>query len=91
MHFKPRLKEAGAPHTLEWPWQATWLCRENAAHCEVATAADQREVARWHSGNAMTDFHSRRLVVWEARHHNGWTTLVIGTARWALCRLGRTG
>ena len=46
MHFKPRLKEAGAPHTLEWPWQATWLCRENAAHFEVAPAADEREAAR---------------------------------------------
>ena len=25
----------------------------------------------------MTDPHTRHLVVWEARHDNGWTTLVI--------------
>jgi hypothetical protein len=24
----------------------------------------------------MTDAEPRRLVVWEARHHNGWTTIV---------------
>ena len=24
----------------------------------------------------MTDAHTRHLVVWEARHDNGWTTLV---------------
>ena len=46
MHFKPRLNEAGAPHTLEWRWQATWLCKENPAHVEIATAADEREAAR---------------------------------------------
>ena len=27
MHFKPRLREADAPHTLEWPWHATWVCQ----------------------------------------------------------------
>ena len=25
----------------------------------------------------MTDPHTRHLVVWEARHDNGWTTLVM--------------
>lgn len=36
--FNPRLKDAGAPHTLEWMWLPTWVCGENAAHFEIATA-----------------------------------------------------
>ena len=41
MRFKPPLNEAGAPHTLEWPWRATWVCSGNPAHFEIATAADE--------------------------------------------------
>jgi hypothetical protein len=46
MRFNPRLKEAGAPHTLEWPWHPTWVCGDNAAHFEIGTAEDEREAAR---------------------------------------------
>jgi hypothetical protein len=43
MRFMPALNEAGAPHTLEWPWRATWVCRKNPAHFEIATAADEKK------------------------------------------------
>ena len=41
MRFHPRQQVAPAPHTLEWPWQATWVCDNNSAHFEVATATDE--------------------------------------------------
>lgn len=29
MYFHDRRESADAPHTLEWPWYATWVCAEN--------------------------------------------------------------
>ena len=59
--FQTSLTEAGAPHTLEWSWQAASLCRQNPAHFEVAKpltgkivgqrvphARRQQQVLLWH-------------------------------------------
>jgi hypothetical protein len=40
------LREAEAPHTLEWPWHATWVCEQNSAHIEVITLRDYAELRR---------------------------------------------
>ena len=50
MRFKPALNEVGAPHTLEWPWRATWVCEANPAHIEIATPAEEKALSgrsRW--------------------------------------------
>jgi hypothetical protein len=48
MTFHPRQAVSAAPHTLEWPWQATWVCQANAAHIEVASPAEERALSgRW--------------------------------------------
>jgi hypothetical protein len=46
MRFNSRRQEAAGLHTLEWPWRATWVCDRNAAHFEVATAAEESALAR---------------------------------------------
>jgi hypothetical protein len=40
-----RQKEASAPHTLEWPWRATWVCQVNPAHIEVVTPAEEKALS----------------------------------------------
>jgi len=45
MRFHPRQEEAGGPHTLEWPWHATWVCRVNPAHVEIATPAEEKALS----------------------------------------------
>ena len=45
MRFTARQKEAAGPHTLEWPWRATWVCQANPAHIEVATPAEEKALA----------------------------------------------
>jgi len=42
MTFHPRQLEAAGPHTLEWPWHATWVCETSPAHIEFATPAEER-------------------------------------------------
>ena len=46
MRFHPRQPEASAPHTLEWPWRATWVCDKDTAHFEVATDDEDAAVSR---------------------------------------------
>ena len=46
MRFNPPRKEAAGFHTLEWPWRASWVCDQDAAHFEVATAAEESALAR---------------------------------------------
>jgi hypothetical protein len=46
MTLRPGLKEAATPHTLEWPWRATWVCGTNASHFEIATPADERRATK---------------------------------------------
>ena len=41
MKFHPRQREADAPHTLEWPWHATWVCEKDASHFQVATSREE--------------------------------------------------
>ena len=50
MRFHPRQEEAAGLHTLEWPWDATWVCQANPAHIEIATPAEEKafaERSRW--------------------------------------------
>ena len=44
LHEPPN--EANAPHTLEWPWYATWVCEQNSAHIQVITATQYAELRR---------------------------------------------
>ena len=46
MRFNSRRQEAAGFHTLEWPWRATWVCDRDAAHFEVATAAEESAPVR---------------------------------------------
>jgi len=39
MHFHERLEVAKAPHTLEWPWYASWQCTKDSAHIELISGA----------------------------------------------------
>jgi hypothetical protein len=43
MYFHDRREPADAPHTLEWPWYASWVCVENPAHFQLVTDAEYRE------------------------------------------------
>jgi hypothetical protein len=40
MYFHDRREAADAPHTLEWPWYATWVCAENPTHVQLLTDAE---------------------------------------------------
>jgi hypothetical protein len=51
MYFHDRREPADAPHTLEWPWYATWVCAENPAHFQLVTDAEYRE----HRGDPYSD------------------------------------
>jgi hypothetical protein len=44
MHFNERLTVADAPHTLEWPWHASWRCTEDSAHFQLLSRAEEREI-----------------------------------------------
>jgi hypothetical protein len=46
MHFHKRLEVAAAPHTLEWPWYANWRCTQDAAHFQLVSRAEEREMLR---------------------------------------------
>lgn len=46
MSLREPLKEADAPHTLEWPWHATSVCEENSAHTQVITNSEYAEIRR---------------------------------------------
>ena len=48
MYFHDRMTEAAAPHTLEFPWYATWVCAQDAGHFEVIPEAEYREILRSH-------------------------------------------
>jgi hypothetical protein len=45
MHFHERQPVVDAPHTLEWPWRASWRCAKDAAHTQLATMAEERAIA----------------------------------------------
>ena len=44
MHFQKALERADAPHTLEWPWQASWRCDEDPTHVVLVNPDEQREI-----------------------------------------------
>jgi hypothetical protein len=46
MYFHAALVAAPAPHTLEWPWRATWVCAENSAHWQIAEDSELRQLRR---------------------------------------------
>jgi hypothetical protein len=46
MHFHDRTETASEPHTLEWPWYATWMCSKESAHIEIVTDHDYHEIRR---------------------------------------------
>ena len=35
MHLREPMTVADAPHTLELPWQASWVCAHDSAHTEL--------------------------------------------------------
>ena len=45
MFFHDRMTTAGAPHTLELPWHATWVCAQDERHFEVILEAEYRQIA----------------------------------------------
>ena len=45
MRFHPSRSEAPGPHTLEWPWHATWVCETSPAHIAFATPEEERAAA----------------------------------------------
>jgi hypothetical protein len=46
MSLHEPLIKADAPHTLEWPWYATWVCEQNSAHIQVITNSEYAEIRR---------------------------------------------
>jgi len=41
-----------APHTLEWPWRASWQCTEDSTHVQLLSSGEEREIVRsLHSKN----------------------------------------
>ena len=56
MHFHKALERASAPHTLEWPWFASWRCAHDPTHVELLSPAEQREIR----GKALGVERSRR-------------------------------
>ena len=40
MSLHEPMTEADAPHTLELPWYATWVCEQNSAHIQVITKSE---------------------------------------------------
>jgi hypothetical protein len=46
MSLHEPLEVADAPHTLEWPWHATWVCEQNSAHIQVIANSEYAEIRR---------------------------------------------
>ena len=44
MQFHDRREVAHGPHTLEWPWHATWVCTHDSTHVHVISHAEYREI-----------------------------------------------
>jgi hypothetical protein len=44
MYFHPRLEVASAPHTLEWPWRASWRCSQDPTHVQLIDATDEHVI-----------------------------------------------
>jgi len=40
MLFHERRDVADAPHTLEWPWYASWRCSQDSTHAQFVTAEE---------------------------------------------------
>src|SRR5215471_9827161 len=41
MTFHERSDEAHGPHTLEWPWYASWVCERDSTHFQVIGPAEE--------------------------------------------------
>jgi hypothetical protein len=39
MQFREAMRAAPVPHTLEWPWLASWVCDRDEAHYELVHGA----------------------------------------------------
>jgi len=50
MDFHERLGTCSAPHTPEWPWYASWRCREDSSHAQLISHTEEAEIIlrRWH-------------------------------------------
>jgi hypothetical protein len=46
MFFHERMEVADAPHTLEWPWYASWRCDQDSRHVELISHEEERDI-RW--------------------------------------------
>jgi len=46
MQFHDANVEAAGPHTLEWPWYATWVCSAQPSHIEIVTNEDYAKIQR---------------------------------------------
>ena len=44
MHFREARRQALVPHTLEWPWLASWVCDRNEAHYELVPQREYRKM-----------------------------------------------
>ena len=45
MYLHDRMTDAEAPHTLAFPWHATWVCAQDASHFEVIPETEYRQIA----------------------------------------------
>jgi hypothetical protein len=43
MYFHHPLTVADAPHTLEWPWHATWVCAHDCLDFELVSEGGYSE------------------------------------------------
>ena len=46
MELHDAMPASPAPHTLELPWFATWVCAQDSSHFEVVTHQEYREIRR---------------------------------------------
>jgi hypothetical protein len=44
MYFHERRDVADAPHTLEWPWYASWRCSQDSTHVQLVTHSEEPEI-----------------------------------------------
>lgn len=44
MLFHERQEAADAPHTLEWPWYASWRCAKDPTHYQLIRGPEEREL-----------------------------------------------
>jgi hypothetical protein len=50
MVFHKALDDADAPHTLEWPWYATWQCTQDPAHIQLTSRGERtRDAPQTHN------------------------------------------